>query len=55
MCEIVRAMIAAGLVSGVKANVKEIDEDAADNVQCPGNGELGQTEVCAVTGGSPAQ
>lgn len=41
MCEIVRAMIAAGLVKGAKPNVKEIDEDSVDAIDCPGNGDAG--------------
>ena len=50
MCEIVRGMIAAGLVKGAKPNVKEIDEDSVDAIDCPGNGDAGQSEICAVTG-----
>jgi len=41
MCEIVRGMIAAGLVKGAKPNVKEIDEDSVDAIDCPGNGDAG--------------
>lgn len=41
MCEIVRAMIAGGKVPTAKADVKNIEEDAFDSLDCPGDGESG--------------
>ena len=55
MCELVRAMIAGGLVPSAKSDVKDISEDSVDAIDCPGDGENGQSEICAVSGGSAAQ
>jgi hypothetical protein len=53
MCEIVRAMIAGGLIQGAKiSELKEADFDAID---CPGESDKGQSEICAVNGGSAGQ
>jgi hypothetical protein len=36
MCELVRAMIAGGLVASAKADAKYIEEGATDGIDCPG-------------------
>lgn len=41
MCEIVRAMIAGGKVPTAKSDVKYIEEDAFDAIDCPGDGDSG--------------
>jgi len=41
MCEIVRAMIAGGKVPTAKADVKNIEDEAFDAIDCPGDGESG--------------
>jgi hypothetical protein len=53
MCEIVRAMIAGGLIEG--ARLDEVSESITDAIDCPGEGEEGQSEICAVSGGAPGQ
>jgi hypothetical protein len=53
MCEIVRAMISAGVIQGAK--LEELSESAVEGIDCPGQGDEGQSEICAVSGGSPAQ
>lgn len=63
MCELVRALIAGGVIEGVK--LSDLNENAFDTIDCPGEGEegkyininvvLGQSEICAVSGGSAAQ
>ncbi len=53
MCEIVRAIIAGGLLEGAKLD--ELSPSVVDGIDCPGEGELGQTEVCAVSGGAASQ
>ena len=55
MCELVRGMIASGRIPGAKADVKEIESDAVDGIDCPGDGDKGQSEICAASGGSPGQ
>lgn len=55
MCELVRGLIASGKIAGVKPDVKEIESDAVDGIDCPGDGDKGQSEICAATGGSPGQ
>jgi len=57
MCEIVRALIANGKVPEVGEDVKSIDLRVLDFIDCPGSdgkkyNKIGQTEVCAATGGS---
>lgn len=58
MCEIVRAMIAGGLLPGVSLN--ELTENSFDDIDCPGEAgdastPSGQSEICAVNGGSAGQ
>jgi len=53
MCEIFRALIAGGIIEGAK--LEELNESISDGIDCPGEGEEGQSEVCAVSGGSAAQ
>jgi len=53
MCEIFRALVAGGIVEGVKLD--DLSPSAADGLDCPGEGEKGQSEVCAVSGGAPGQ
>jgi len=53
MCEIFRAMIAGGLIEGVKLD--DLSPQAADAIKCPGSIEKGQSAVCAVSGGAPGQ
>jgi len=53
MCELVRALIAGGVIKGSK--LEELSESSVDGIDCPGEGDLGQSEICAVSGGSPAQ
>ena len=40
MCEIVRAMIAGGLIEG--ARLDEVSESIVDAIDCPGEGEEGK-------------
>ena len=53
MCEIFRALIAGGVIEGAK--LEELSDSAVDGIDCPGEGEESQSEVCAVSGGSAAQ
>ena len=53
MCEIIRALIAGGLIEGAKLD--ELSPSVVDNIDCPGEGELGQSEICAVSGGAASQ
>jgi hypothetical protein len=53
MCEIVRALIAGGIIEGIKLD--ELNDTVVDGIDCPGNGEEGQSEICAVSGGSASQ
>jgi hypothetical protein len=53
MCEIFRALIAGGIIEGVKLD--ELNESIVDGIDCPGDGEEGQSEICAVSGGSASQ
>lgn len=53
MCEIFRALIAGGIIEGAKLD--ELNETIVDGIDCPGEGEEGQSEICAVSGGSAAQ
>lgn len=53
MCEIVRAVIAGGLLEGAKLD--ELSPSVVDGIDCPGEGELGQSEICAVSGGAASQ
>ncbi len=53
MCEIFRALIAGGLIEGTK--IDELNETVVDSLDCPGEGEEGQSEICAVSGGSAPQ
>jgi hypothetical protein len=39
MCEIVRAMIAGGLIEG--ARLDEVSESIVDAIDCPGEGDEG--------------
>merc|ERR1712080_143399 len=55
MCEMVRALIAGGAMPGANPNVQKIEVDVLDGIDCPGNADQGQSEICAATGGSPAQ
>ena len=41
MCELVRAMIAAGLVPGAGRDVKNLADSDVDKIDCPGDGEHG--------------
>jgi hypothetical protein len=50
MCELVRALIANGKFPKIGESLKNIDDSFLDDIDCPGND--GQTEICAVTGGS---
>ena len=40
MCEIFRALIAGGVMDGVKLD--ELSESAIDGIDCPGDGEEGK-------------
>ena len=53
MCEILRALIAGGLIDG--ARIDDLNDTIVDGIDCPGDGEEGQSEICAVSGGSAAQ
>ncbi len=53
MCEIFRAFVAGGLVEGVKLD--DLTPSAVDGIDCPGEGDKGQSEICAVSGGAPGQ
>ena len=53
MCEIVRAIIAGGLIEGAKLD--DLSPSAVDGIDCPGDDTQGQSEICAVTGGAPGQ
>jgi hypothetical protein len=53
MCELVRALIAGGLIEG--ARLDDLNESMLEAIDCPGDGENGQSEICAVSGGSAAQ
>ena len=53
MCEMFRALIAGGVIEGAKLD--ELSDSAVDGIDCPGEGEESQSEVCAVSGGSAAQ
>ena len=53
MCEIVRAIINGGLLEGAK--LSELTPSVVDGLDCPGEGELGQSEICAVSGGAGSQ
>jgi hypothetical protein len=53
MCEIIRAFIAAGMIDG--ARLDDLNDTVVDAIDCPGDGEEGQSEICAVSGGSAAQ
>jgi len=50
MCEIVRALIANGKFPSIGESLKNIDDSFLDEFNCPGIN--GNTEICAVTGGS---
>jgi hypothetical protein len=50
MCELVRALIANGKFPSIGESLKNIDDAFLDEIDCPG--PAGQTEICAVTGGS---
>ena len=41
MCEIVRALIAGGKIPTAKPDVKNVEEEALDSIDCPGDGESG--------------
>ena len=49
----IRALIAGGIIEGAK--LEELNDSAVDGIDCPGEGEESQSEVCAVSGGSAAQ
>ena len=53
MCEIFRAIIAGGLMEGVKLN--DLNPSSIDGIVCPGEGAKDQSEICAVTAGAPGQ
>ena len=53
MCELFRALIAGGVIEGSK--LEDLSDSAVDGIDCPGEGEESQSEVCAVSGGSAAQ
>ena len=61
MCEIVRGFISGGVIEGSK--IEELSESSIEGIDCPGEGDegnyfiviLGQSEICAVSGGSPSQ
>ena len=62
MCEIVRGLIAGGVIEGSK--IEELSESSIEGIDCPGEGDegqlnslyfIGQSEICAVSGGSPSQ
>lgn len=53
MCELFRALIAGGVIEGRK--LTDLTESVVDVIDCPGDGENGQSEICAVSGGSAAQ
>ena len=51
MCELVRALIADEKIQ-TQGNVMNMNEDFIENIDCPGNKEKGQSEICAVSGQS---
>jgi len=53
MCEIIRALIAGGVIEGAKLD--ELNDSVVDAIDCPGESDEGQSEICAVSGGSAAQ
>jgi hypothetical protein len=52
MCEIVRALIANGKIPEIGEDVKNINMDFLDDLDCPGSD--GQTQLCAATARSHA-
>jgi hypothetical protein len=67
MCELIRSIIGGGAYEGVRLD--DLKETVFDNIDCPGDelaginfikayinlNYLGETEVCAATGGSAGQ
>ena len=51
MCEIARALIAGGVLDGVKLD--ELNNESFRDLNCPGNKDT--VGICAVSGGSAAQ
>lgn len=51
MCEIARALIAGGVLDGVKLD--ELNNESFRDLNCPGNEDT--VGICAVSGGSAAQ
>ena len=51
MCEIARALIAGGILEGVKLD--DLNENSFRDLNCPGNED--KIGICAVSGGSAAQ
>ena len=51
MCEIARALIAGGVLDGVKLD--DLNDNSFNGLNCPGN--VNSVGVCAVSGGSAAQ
>ncbi len=53
MCEIIRALIAGGKFPNYKLD--NLENNSFSEINCPGNGDADQSQICAVNGGSAAQ
>ncbi len=53
MCELFRALVAGKMIPGV--NLDNLSNDSVSELDCPGDADEGQSEICAVSGGSAAQ
>jgi hypothetical protein len=56
MCELVRGLIASGHIE--VPNIKDLRdsiETIKNAIDCPGEADDDQSEICAITGGSSAQ
>lgn len=53
MCEIVRALIAGNIFEGTKLDA--LNEDSFASIDCPGNSDDQDLQICAATGGSSSQ
>jgi len=51
MCELMRALIAGGIIEGVKLD--NLTPQVVDSLDCPG--EDSQSQICAVSGGAATQ
>jgi hypothetical protein len=67
MCELIRSIIGGGVIEGVR--LEDLKETVFDSIDCPGDDlsgkniliffsfkyNIGETEICAASGGSAAQ